>query len=812
MRADGPLRCGHCGSPLVGAEAASSGFCCHGCAYIHRLIAQEGLGTYYRIKDAVTPPADASVFQPRDYGWLDDVQGAGEASARDGVARADLSIQGISCAGCIWLVERLSGQQRGLREARANAGAGTIHLRWTKGAFSLSGWARRLQGFGYLVGPAGDESGRLESEALARRIGLCAAFAMNVMLFTLPTYFGMRPTFAYASLFRLLALLFATMSVLAGGSYFFSRALAALRARQAHIDLPIAIGIAGAYAGSLYGWCIDDPRYLYFDFVATFTLLMLTGRWVQIRAVEHNRRRLLRSHPAPMRVRLLTGESVSPHGLRAGQEIELSPGQVLPVDAVAVAGRADFSLASINGEPDPVTIENGGRVSAGAVNIGLSSVRLRTLESWSESLLAQLQAAPEALAERSRTLERIVGAYVIGILVLALLAGLAWAIAGRGLVGAGSVSIAVLVVSCPCAIGLALPLAEEMATVAARARGVFVRNPGLWSRLRRVRVIAFDKTGTLTLEVPRLLNPSDLHALKLEARHALAGLVQGSLHPVGAALRENLASRETLTPSALEVEESPGQGVRMGPWTLGRAGWRDSGPSGPETVLARDGIEVARFSFSDALRPHAAEEVAELARMGYEIHILSGDASSKVAVMALHLGLPGACAHGGLSPAEKAEWIDRRGRTGVLMLGDGINDSLAFDRALCRGTPVVHRGALEGKADFYYLQQGLEGIRALIETDSVLLRTRALVVGFSLTYNVLAAGFAAAGLINPLAAAVLMPLSSIASLLIVALGMRAPGGRVREKDRCSAGMPAARDTGLKTTGDGAGVQPQWHPS
>lgn len=276
--------CRHCGARLIDARMRETGFCCAGCAYVHRLVHESGLSGYYRVKDSVTAPADAAVFQPRDYSWLESAQRDSEAAAaRDSSPPVlTLDLQGVSCAGCIWLIERLFQQEPGSRDIIANAQLGTMRLRWIPGRFSAAGFARRLQSFGYLVGP--DEPGRAEPESrgLVRRVGLCAAFSMNVMLFTLPAYFGMEKGSAYSGLFGLLSLLFGTLSFLVGGSYFLGRAWQALRAGLMHIDLPIAIGILGAYAGSLFGWLTGRERFVYFDFVSTFILLMLSAggpRW-----------------------------------------------------------------------------------------------------------------------------------------------------------------------------------------------------------------------------------------------------------------------------------------------------------------------------------------------------------------------------------------------------------------------------------------------------------------------------------------------------------------------------------------------------
>ncbi|MDD2764383.1 MAG: heavy metal translocating P-type ATPase metal-binding domain-containing protein [Opitutaceae bacterium] len=860
--------CRHCGSPLLTDAARASGFCCAGCAYVHRLVSEGGLGQYYRLKDQVIAPVDSALFQPRDYGWLEKLQRDAEGRARPpgapistqaGVADPGykrppemvLDLQGISCVGCVWLIEKLFEREPGALRLELNAQLGRLRMKWRPGRFDAAHFARTLQSFSYFLGPPGAEpSAPPESRDLAKRIGLCTAFAMNIMLFTLPAYFGMEAAFPYARLFGTLAMVFGTLSLLAGGSYFIGRAARAVRDRLLHIDLPIALGIVGAYAGSLYGWVMQDERFTYFDFVGSFILLMLVGRWAQVAAVERNRRRLLRHQPGLQKVRLLAADGNRPAGpvaaevtrlespavnasqppyvgcydeiaveaLSVGQVFGVPMGHTTPVEGRLAGGDAVFTTAWINGEAEPRLFRAGQRVPAGAVNVTRGEVRLEALQTWDDSLLAKLLHTEARPGYRHRFFERVIQGYLTGIIGLALAAGLGWAVATGDVQRALAVAIAVLVVSCPCALGLALPLADEMAVTAVRRRGVFVRENDLWVRLGRVRKIIFDKTGTLTLESPALANPEALRALDAGARRALFTLVWDNPHPVGQCLHEQLLVEDpALQPLPGEVSEQVGRGVslRAGAelWTLGRPGWRgpadrpgldepslnpkgraeagampavlegqvtyyitnppDAGEAGPaETEFARDGVVLAQFRFAEAVRADARVEVAALRAGGREVFILSGDHRTKVAAMGRELGLPPENAVGEASPEDKAGWVLRLDRGDTLMLGDGANDSLAFERAHCRGTPVIHRGVLESKADFYYLGRGIGGIRKLFEADRVRSRTQRWILAFAVAYNLAAVGFAAAGHMSPLLAAVLMPASALVSLAIVALGMR----------------------------------------
>jgi Cu2+-exporting ATPase len=827
--------CRHCGTPLA-AAAVAGGFCCAGCAYVFQLVHAHGLGNYYKIRDAIVPPAGPVVFQPRDYAWLAELQAAAEGPAPDPgsertappVAELILEVQGISCAGCVWLIEKVFHEQPGALHIETDAQLGRMRLRWARGRFDAPAFARALQSFNYLAGPPGEEPAVPESRLLVRRVGLGAAFSMNVMLFTLPAYFGMEASFPYARLFGTLAMLFATLSVLTGGSFFIARAARALRAGVMHIDLPIAVGIVGAYAGSLYGWLSGRADFVYFDFVAAFILLMLVGRWAQVAAVEHNRRRLLTGHARPHKVRILGGAGAPAErpvtDLCAGDLFAVRSGQVVPVEAQLESAAATVGTAWITGEAEPRECRAGTRVPAGSVNLGRDEIRLRAVQPWAASLLAQLLRPAERDAFRHSFLERIISGYLIGIFVVASAAGLGWWLGTHDPVRTWSVVTAVLVVSCPCAIGLAFPLADEMATVALRRVGVFVREADLWPRLARIRKIIFDKTGTLTLETPVLRNADALAALSSEARAALLALVRDNSHPVSQSLYENLRAGGLVgRPGAAagqelagEIVEQPGLGVTLqtplGLWSLGRPGWRggqtpslgtiDSpprpvftstpigyfAPEGPDAEFACDGVVLARFAFADAVRSDAPAEIARLQADGFAVYILSGDRGEKVAAMARALALPSDRALAGVTPAQKADWIRALDARDTLMLGDGANDSLAFDAAFARGTPVIHRGLLESKADFYYLGNGLAGLRQLFAVNAARRRTQLALLVFSVAYNALAVGLAATGHMNPLLAAMLMPASSLLTLAIVGAGMRPGLGSRRPVGGSTRGM------------------------
>jgi Cu2+-exporting ATPase len=771
--------CEHCGTEFQ-ARTAADRFCCKGCEFVAELISENGFEQFYDLKQglAVTP-VRSRPFEEHDFSWLAPKVAAAEdqAGAAGDAARLDLALEGISCVGCVWLVEKLFTRHPGSVRAAASPANGRLHLEWLPGKCELEPFLRELCRFGYVAAPAGSASGDHERRRLAARLGLCGAFALNTMGFSLPVYLGMPPDFEFAGLFKLIAFLSATLSMLVGGGYFMDRAWRALRAGSLHIDLPIALGLVSAYAGSIVGWLIGSERLMYFDFVSIFVFLMLAGRWLQTSAVDRNRRRLVRQQPVPEAVPRADGAGapVGRDEIVPGLRFMLGPGQALPVSGVLAAGEADFSLEWIHGEADPVRFTAGARLPAGAILLSRKPAAIEAGEKWGDSLLAKLTAVSGA-DRASPGLDRLLRIYLSLVIFIGVAALMFWGLRGDWLTGAQAM-ISIFVVSCPCALGVSLPLADDLAASAMERCGVFTRSSSLWPRLRKVRQVIFDKTGTLTLERPVLQNPDSVTALDGAAALALARLTQGSLHPISRSLLEASGHRgQKLLESAdpYDFTDLPGLGVTIsqadGTWSLGKAGWLGDGPVGEaEGSELRHGDRlVAAFQFRESLRPGAVETLRRLEHQGLRVRILSGDHPEKVARMATALALPPERALGGLSPEEKEAEVRKLDHHDTLYLGDGANDSLAFDAAFVTGTPVVDRSLLESKADFYTLGAGLEFLPTLFETAASRMTATRAAFAFALIYNLTTVAWSFSGKMSPLLAAILMPLSSIVSIAIVA--------------------------------------------
>ncbi len=751
--------CKHCGSPVPANREDE--FCCAGCAYVFDLLHQQGLAHFYDLKGGLSlPPVSPQSLRERDYDWLVEL---GRIIVPQGELR--LALQGISCVGCIWLIEKVFARHAGGLRVNVDVVHGDLALSYDPAVFDVVAFARDMQAFGYLIGPPREGEERKQTSGLDRRMGVCGAFAMNAMAFCLPAYFGMPADFFFAPWFDMIAAVSATLAMLVGGSYFIEKAWRSLRAGALHIDTPIALGIIAAYVGSISGWIAGVPGLKYFDFVAIFIFLMLVGRWAQQAAVERNRRKLMRDTSIPDSVTLLDEDKPRPlSALKPGVRFAIKPGQSIPVACRLLSPQASVSLEWINGESEAQLRDEGQMLPSGALNIGSCGLEAEALEGWQASTLRKLLEARRSAEFRDLKLERLLRCYLVIIVVIGIAGAVWWAWHGSGVVQAVQVMISIFVVSCPCALGVAVPLAEELAAARAEKLGVFVRTLGLWKRIMRVRRAVFDKTGTLTLENPLLENADVLSRLDAEARGALRTLVTGNLHPVSRSLFDAVGPGAV---NAGDVSEAIGQGLSFTDesgceWSLGRG-------DGADALLTRDGVTLAGFRFRDELRGESVDEVRTLQQRGVSVHILSGDREAKVEHIAAQLGLKKEDWQAGLTPEQKAAWVTQQNHDDMLYIGDGANDSLAFDAALCAGSPVTGRSFLEQKADFFFLGHSLRFVSGLMDVALLHRRATRRVFAFSVTYNVVTVIAGLMGHLSPLAAAILMPLSSVATLSIVAL-------------------------------------------
>jgi len=759
--------CQHCHTPFLPTEQEPD-FCCSGCRFVNELIMGEGLEDFYRFQDGQAGrPVGDRPFEPTRLDWLERLINAGSEDRSQ--QSLTLRVSGVTCVGCVWLIERLFNEQEGAVRANVFPATAEAEFVWESGSDALLKLAQELPKYGYILeDPATSRSPVPESRKLIPRLGLSAAFAMNTMAFSLPRYLGMTDSFAYAGLFDLIALISSTFALMIGGTYFFAKAAASIRHRSIHIDLPIAMGLGFAYLGSMVGWLNNEAHLIYFDFVATFTVLMLGGRYLHLIASERAQSQLQGQSAIPDEVKLKDGTLKQTSAIKTDDLLVIPPGQALPVAASLQETPQEFSLAWMTGEPEPVTYSPGASVPSGAVPLGKEEIPVRALENYEASLVSRLT-KEEARQASSATVQNILKYYLITIIVIGLGGGLFDIWNGQRFLEALQTTISIFVISCPCAIGVAIPLVDRRAASAMASIGVFIQNPAIWHHLIRLRDIVFDKTGTLTLETPELACPEKIDHLSAEERNALGDLTAGSFHPLSRSLNQSLGGQS----SNAEVVSQAARGTSLKRdgklWTLGKPGWRGRESfSTLETAslaceFACNGKPVALFEFRESLRPRTRNSLCLLGRK-FQLHLLSGDQEARVQEIAGKLGISLQNAHGNLSPGDKERLISKIGPS--LFLGDGMNDTLAFSACTVSGTPVADRSLLDRRSDFLFTCAGLSFLPGLFQLARWRHHTVALILGFTIIYNISAIAACLTGHMTPLLAAILMPLSSLLSLLI----------------------------------------------
>jgi Cu2+-exporting ATPase len=769
-------------------------FCCTGCARVHALLKDAGLTRYYDLRPDRGAPV--ATLRPDSLAWLADQDGPGRASGERPVSLS-LDVQGIHCAACIWLLRELLLRRDGGIDLRLNPSLGQAELTYLPGRFDLRAYLREAEAFGYRFGPRRKGAASV-SHGVLLRLGVCAAAAMNVMIFSICFYAGLGPSEATLyPLFGKLNVALTTLAVLVGGWVFLRSAAQGLRHGVVHLDLPIALGIILAYAGSVYAYIHAGPAATYFDTVAAFVTLMLVGRVLQERILERNRNNLLADEGIDnlhtRRFRDGAVESIPAPSILAGDELWVVPGDLLPVEGTLMNASCAVSLDWITGESEARSVLRGERVPAGAFNAGRGTLRVRAEQAFDQARLHDLLRAPIQAAEpdggrgAGATWWRRVGTlYVIGVLTLAAAGFVIWL--PQGFEAAARVSVAILAITCPCAIGLGVPLAHEMIHLALRRRGILIRRGGFFDRALGVRKVLFDKTGTLTLGELTLTEQgtASMDGLTSAERDVLFRMAVRSNHPASRALARAVTPGNGTERSAMGAEiadddailETPGQGLEWrrpeGDYRLGRPGFALAGPdaasaAGAQSCPADDGTTLfsvggrarGRFTFDEEMRDDVREEVNRLRASGYQLHLLSGDGSAKTFRLAERAGIPVENVLGDLSPEAKAERVRGITRHDTLMVGDGINDAMSFDRATCTATPAVDRPALPARADFYYLGDGIAAVRRALDAALRLREVTRANLSFALAYNAIALALCFAGWISPLLAAVLMPASSL---------------------------------------------------
>jgi Cu2+-exporting ATPase len=812
-------------------DGAERQFCCAGCATAWEILHSHGLDQYYRLPEqrSVAVGSSTRSYEEFDHPSFHDLHVRGLTG---GLSRVVLLLEGIHCASCVWLVERVPMLVPGVTRAELDVRRALVTLEWDATATPLSTVARTLASLGYsphpFVGGARESLRRREERAALVRIGIAGAIAVNVMLAALASYtsfFGQGLDASFERFFRWLSLGLVVPAILGPGRVFFRSAWASLRARTLHLDLPIAIALGVGFVRGAIN-TVRDSGPVYLDGIAVLIFLLLVGRYLQQRwqRAATDASELLHSlTPNGARVVDENETREVPAGaITPGMLLDVRAGDTLAADGIIESGRTTLDMAWLTGESRPVAAAVGDEVLAGTINV-TAPVRVRVTRSGEETRVARvLQQVEEGASRRAPVVllaNRLAGVFVAAVLTLSIVTWAIWRTLDPN--AAIDHAIALLIVTCPCALAMATPLSVTVALGRAARRGIFVKGGDALQVLAGHGTLLLDKTGTITEGRSALVHWEGPDAV----RPMVLALEQGSLHPIAAGFRtawpEVTAAATTsvehtsgggiaglveghrvaigspafvqaalATPvrhgSAMSVTDSEGDVThrRQAPsvMSLEQRGHLPAGGASPHALsgqaagagvafvaasltpvhIAVDGELVATAGFGDPVRADSRDAVAALSARGWSVGMLSGDAPGVCLAVGSQVGIARDHVQGGATPELKAAAVSAtRVRGEVVMVGDGVNDAAAM--ATASVGIAVHGGAEAALAssDAYLTRPGLQPLVEVIDGARRTMRVVKRNVLFSLAYNLVGIGLAMTGRLDPIVAALMMPLSSL---------------------------------------------------
>ncbi len=721
-----------------------------------------------------------------------------------GLWQVDMSVPAVHCGTCITTVEGVLRALPEVERARVNLSTKRVSVVWKESVDGVEtdpvNLARAIASTGYTAHlfTAAEEASDALRNQLIRAVAVSGFAATNIMLLSVSVWSGADAS--TRDLFHWISAMIAAPALIYAGRFFYESAWNVLKHGRTNMDVPIAIGITLSYFASLWE-TIHHGEHAYFDATASLLFFLLIGRTLD--HIMRDRARsaisgLARLNPRGAMVLADDGsrEYRAVDEIRVGDQVAISAGDRIPVDGVVVSGESDLDMSIVNGESAPVSVRPGSEVQAGTLSL-TGSLTVRATATAQNSFLSEIihlmEAAEGGRARYRRIADRAAQYYSPAVHLLAITSFVAWGLYDGDWKHAMMVAIAVLIITCPCALGLAVPVVQVVAAGRLFKAGVMVKDGSAMERLAEIEAVAFDKTGTLTLGRPRLVDAARLEPVSFGIA---TGLAAHSRHPLSRALWAAYGGQ----PRGFEtVREVPGAGVEAetseGVWRLGNRRFACGADAGAadadekpysEVVLSLDGVERATFLFEDTLRPRARTSIDSLRQSGLDLGILSGDRGPVVSKLAADLGIDNWRA--GLTPRDKADACadaSARGRL-VLMVGDGINDAPALSAAHMSMAPATAADVGRQAADFVFMRDGLEAVPFAIEASRragrLIRENFALAIG----YNVIAVPIALLGYATPLIAAVAMSTSSI---IVVANALRL--NRLSLDERLLGEAPAA---------------------
>ncbi|HEX8406320.1 MAG TPA: heavy metal translocating P-type ATPase [Duganella sp.] len=811
----GDAACYHCGLPVpasaggkwtVRIDDTVHAMCCPGCAAVAQAIVDLGQQSYYRDRSAFAATAEGAQLPPPELQLYDNADP--RFALDDGSRETTLAVDGIRCAACVWLIENRLARLPGVDSAQLNVATERLYVRWRADHCQPADILNALHAIGYSAYPydAGRHGGqqRKAARTLGRQLFVAGLSMMQVMMYVAPAYLAEDGTLDdnMASLMRWASLLLTLPAICYSAQPFWRGAWASVKARSPGMDVPVALGIAAAFGASVLA-TVRGHGDVWFDSVTMFIFLLLCSRYLELRARRKAGAALERlQHALPASATLLAGypdsretRLVNAAALAVDDIIMITPGEAVAADCVLIDGDTTLDLSLLSGESAPVAKAAGDALPGGAINAGavvLARVTRRAQDSTMANLVKLIDRAGRDKPRIALWADRVAAWFVAGLLLFALAAFGFWFWLDGNAVRAWPIAIAVLVVSCPCALSLATPTALAAATDRLLRQGVLVSGAQTLETLHRATHIVFDKTGTLTLGRPALREIQTLGAMRPAFCLQVAGALDaGSGHPLARAIVEAAkqaggGAREDW--HATTLREFAGRGIEgrlhHRRYRLGNAGFvaEIAGTAPPHDVpdgvtpvyLGADGQWLACLQWQDGLRPDAGATVDYFHKAGKTVVLLSGDHDVLARRVGDQLGI--GTAVGGYLPEEKLAFVRKLQMKGavVAMVGDGINDAAVLSAADVSFAMGEGAALAQAHADAVLLCGRLGAVADCANVAGRTMRVIRQNLAWASLYNLLAIPAAAIGLLNPWLSGVGMAASSA---VVVANALRLRGGR-----------------------------------
>jgi Cu2+-exporting ATPase len=828
------LKCNHCLLEVSESHAIfdrinseEKVFCCYGCQGVALLIGEEGLEEFYRRRNNSWTPGPPEDKPVEAAAFTDTIRQVGDH------LETEIILDGIRCASCIWLIEKILLRTEGVEFARVNYATHMAKVRWKPVHTEISGILARIKAAGYTPKPftanIREEEIKRQQKDLLVRFGTAAFFSMQIMMYSVALYAGYFQGISTSTkvALQIVSLVLATPVLFYSGMPFMRGAVRSLRNMAFNMDVLIITGAGAAYVYSAYR--IYAGGEIYLDTLAMIITLILLGRYIEVMAKGRASEvivRLLSLNPKEARVvkqnpefrnqnseprTKTTGEipdiqyqMVAVSTIKEGDIIQIKPGERIPLDGILTEGTSEVDESMLTGESKPVLKTVGNEVFCGTQNL-YGSFIFKVQRTGENTVLSQIIKTVEDAQARQAPVQAVadkfIGFFVPGVLILSAMTALAWFYYDGDLTEAVMNSISVLVIACPCALGLATPLAILIGTTKGTLMGILVKGGDIIEKARNINTVVLDKTGTITEGKPELTSYRGVGIPDMEALRLTASLEHLSEHSISKAIVN--ASEEAQHYSVAEFTACPGKGVKgviEGKYALVGSrdfiesegifnnldavltsellSWTRSQENSGATViyLSFDGRLSGIFVISDTIRKEASEAIAMLRDTGHDVIMITGDAADTATTVAQKVGLDKDKVMAQQSPVDKAKTIKAMQQEGkdVLMVGDGINDAPALIQAdigiaMGRATDI----ALES-ADMVLMRSDLRLVSGAITLSKRTYRVIKQNLFWAFIYNITALPLAVTGILHPIVAAIAMTLSSLS---VVGNSMRLKRGR-----------------------------------